>query len=233
MSEEVSEGWVEWAAWYASDGQGVYALLVVPALFLVYLLLEGRRGAQHGAQRFVFLYCLVFSVETLLDPISTGLLVKGAAALAGRLTSLLFVLLGDLRVLLLVFYCCGAFSPRQALLRASLFTVAVPILAFLANALLDATLGPVSGQVLWLCHELLFVTLSVWLLTRYGGNPFLRRVLLFVAAYYGLWATSDILILNDVDLGWLLRALPNQLYYAFFVPFVWFAARAHPPELSR
>ena len=40
----------------------------------------------------------------------------------------------------------------------------------------------------------------------------------------GFW--SD--ILAGSDLGWALRVIPNQLYYSFCVPFVWwrfFAAR--------
>ena len=147
--------------------------------------------------------------------------------------SLLFVLLGDFRVLLLTFFCCGELAGRQAASRAALFTLPVPLLAYLANMAFDSLVGPVSGQVLWLSHELLFVTLCLWLLTRYGGDPFVRRALLFVLTYYGLWASSDGLILLGVDEGWLLRALPNQLYYAFWTPFVWFVARAHPPTLPR
>jgi hypothetical protein len=60
-----------------------------------------------------------------------------------------------------------------------------------------------------------------------------RRALLFAVAYYGLWASSDVLILLGVDHAWLLRAVPNQLYYAFWTPFVWFLARAYPPTLRR
>lgn len=233
MGEETLESVATWGSWYAGDAQGVYALLVVPALFLVYLLLAGRRGAGRGVRRFVFLYCFTFTLLTLLDPLSTGLLVRGAPQLVGTGVSLLFVLLGDFRVLLLVFCCCGEFSGQQSAARAAILTLPVPLLAFLANRGLDAAVGPVSGQVLWLCHELLFTALALWLLSRYGGDAFVRRVLLYVVAYYALWAGSDVLILLGVDLGWLLRALPNQLYYAFFTPFVWLVARAHPPLLPR
>jgi hypothetical protein len=52
-------------------------------------------------------------------------------------------------------------------------------------------------------------------------QAYLRAVTAYVAAYYGLWALSDVLILADVEWAWGLRAVPNQLYYAFFVPFVW------------
>jgi hypothetical protein len=52
-------------------------------------------------------------------------------------------------------------------------------------------------------------------------QAYLRAVTAYVAAYYGLWALSDVLILAGVEWAWGLRAVPNQLYYAFFVPFVW------------
>jgi hypothetical protein len=54
-----------------------------------------------------------------------------------------------------------------------------------------------------------------------------------VAAYYGLWAAADVLILCGVDAGWPVRLVPNQLYYGFFVPFVWrgfFRGRARADE---
>jgi hypothetical protein len=48
-------------------------------------------------------------------------------------------------------------------------------------------------------------------------------VLAFAATYYALWAFADALILAGFDAGWALRMLPNQLYYALSVPFVFFA----------
>ena len=59
----------------------------------------------------------------------------------------------------------------------------------------------------------------------------LRRVLGYVAVYYALWASADVLILyGGLDVGWLLRVVPNQLYYAFFVPFAWWTLS---PVLAR
>jgi len=52
---------------------------------------------------------------------------------------------------------------------------------------------------------------------------FLRAVLLYVSAYYGLWALADLMIqVAGLDAGWLLRIVPNQLYYELWVPFVFF-----------
>ena len=51
----------------------------------------------------------------------------------------------------------------------------------------------------------------------------LQAVAGYVALYYALWALADVLILVfGLDAGWLLRVVPNQLYYAFWLPFVWF-----------
>ena len=45
----------------------------------------------------------------------------------------------------------------------------------------------------------------------------------FTAAYYALWLAADVLIVvAGLDLGWALRMVPNQLYYAFWTPFVYF-----------
>lgn len=222
-----------WADWYRGDAQGLYALLVVPMLFLVYLSFVGPRGAGAGARRFIFVYCFVFTLETLLDPIATGVLVRGAGPTATTAVGLLFVLLGDFRVFLLTFRCSGNFGGRESVIRAAAFTPVVPLIAYGVNAALDAGIGPLSGQVLWLTHELLFAALALWLLSRYGNDPFLRRCLLFVVSYYALWASADVLILLGVDLGWLLRAVPNQLYYSFWTPFVWLTARTHPPSVFR
>ena len=50
----------------------------------------------------------------------------------------------------------------------------------------------------------------------------LERVMSFVMLYYALWASSDALILwGGLDAGWLLRVVPNQLYYAVWIPFVY------------
>ena len=43
--------------------------------------------------------------------------------------------------------------------------------------------------------------------------------------YYGLWATADLLILGTgSDLGYLLRMLPNLLYYGGLIAVIGFLA---------
>ena len=59
---------------------------------------------------------------------------------------------------------------------------------------------------------------------------------LYVLVYYGLWASADVLILSGVDAGWLLRVVPNQLYYALWTAFVYarfYSVAAEPPNAAR
>jgi hypothetical protein len=116
-------------------------------------------------------------------------------------------------------------APRRAAARAALAASAVPALDGLAIAL------GAGGQGLWLVHELAFLALALWLRQRLvparAPAPWrgpLRAATGYAAAYYALWALCDALLLGaELDAAWGLRILPNQLYYAFWVPFV-FAA---------
>ncbi len=51
---------------------------------------------------------------------------------------------------------------------------------------------------------------------------FLRALFGFSAAYYALWLIADLfIVVGDLDLGWAIRIVPNQLYYSFWVPFAY------------
>jgi len=217
----VSDGW---QVLYRSDWMSLYALQGVPAIFLLWALVAGAgRSARSPRARFVHIWALIFAVETLLDPFATGPLVTNAPAPVATGVSLLFVLLGDFRVLLLALYLGEpAGGLARSAWRAAAFTAAVPVIAFLLQRSFEALLGPLSPQVLWLCHESLFVALALWLRARFrSSDRYVAEVLAYVAIYYALWASADVLILLGVEAGWLLRILPNQLYYAFFVPFAY------------
>ncbi len=206
---------------YRSNLQGLWALLVVPALFLAVRpwLRERTAGADPRAARFVRAWATVFALETMLDPIAIGL--AGAPMLP-------FVLLGDFRVFALWL---GVLAPERALLRtlarAAAWTLVVPAIAWPLFRLLDATVGPLPEQVLWLVYEVAFTALALWWAlrklppARSPATGFLRATAFYVAAYYALWAAADVLVLAGVDAGWALRVLPNLLYYSFWVPVVW------------
>ena len=229
-------GFESWRAFYQSDLQSVWSLLPVPAAFLVYLLLSARgreTGEASFEPRFLRSWALLFAALTMLDPIVGGPVVRSLGAPPPVVTAvvLVFVLLGDFRVYWLVL----AFALRDARRGARLAAAATPVVALLAYAsdgLWDRTAPDPSGQRLWLIHELLFTGVALWLATRWlprhVADPvtlrFLRRVCGYVTLYYALWAACDALwMATSLDVAWLLRAVPNQLYYAFFVPFVWLA----------
>jgi len=208
-------------AFYRSDLQGLWGLLVVPALFVIVRpwLRERTAGADPRAASFVRAWATVFAIETMIDPL--------AVVLAGA-PMLPFVLLGDFRVFALWL---GVMRPELPLGRtlslAAAWTAVVPAIAWLLHRLADAALGPLPDQTLWLVYEIAFAVLAVWWATQLipGGRPvaerFLRATAWYVATYYALWALADVLILAGLDAGWALRVVPNQLYYGFWVPVVW------------
>ncbi len=231
-----------WRAFYQSDLQSLYALVPVPALFLLALLATApRMAAWTPTARFVHLYALCFTAQTLADLLATGPLTRALQLSEAAATAVmfLFVLLGDFRVFALVFSLATGGWPRpgRGLREAAVWTAIVPVCAGAPYFLVDRWVADLPGQVLWLLYELGFLTLALVLRSRViparlgadvaGLSRFLRAALAYVATYYGLWATADALILfADLDAGWLLRVLPNQLYYAFWTPFVYASFRA-------
>jgi len=99
---------------------------------------------------------------------------------------------------------------------------------------LRAAVAGLDANSIWLVYEVLFVAVALTLRARLvparvapaqpAVRAFLRAALLYVAVYYGLWGVADALIqIGGLDVGWLLRVVPNQLYYAFWVPAVYVA----------
>ena len=237
---------VSWKAVYATDLQSYWALLPVPLLYLAWRALGGGRsrgGPLPAAAPFVDAYAVAFAIETLIDPLATGPLSRllGIAG-TGAATAVMvfFVLLGDFRVYLLVFalLAIAAGRPwRAALPRAAAWTLLVPLVAYPASAAIGAIRPDADPNTIWLVYESVFVLVALGLRQRLPREAavepaalrdFLREVLGYVAFYYVLWATADVLTqLAGLDVGWLLRIVPNQLYYAFWIPFVvWrFSAR--------
>lgn len=231
-------------AFYASELQQSYSLWVVPLLFLGYLLGPGRRrvgASRDPAAGFLWTYSLVFGVETLLDSFATGLAAKWlgiAGTGAGTALMVGFVLLGDWRVFVLVLRLA---RPKGRWLRdATLWTLLVPIVALAIESDLERRWPSLPDQTIWLVYELAFLALALLLrgllVPRWAAAsgaaerlPYLRAVLGYVAAYYALWALADALVMAfGLDAGWALRVVPNQLYYSFWVPFVfWRFFREH------
>jgi hypothetical protein len=236
-----------WYEIYASDLQGVYALWVVPTIFLVYLLTTRRRRelslVAPGATRFIRAYAVAFTVETIVDPLASGPLLRWLGLAGGwpaTAVTIVFVLLGDFRVFLLVFFLTtvgrrrSTGRPAEVGLggvagRAAAWTLIVPLATVAAWSVLKVVVHNLPAHSIWLVYELAFVVMALVLRGRVvpGEVPssrpelraYLRDVTAYVALYYALWAGADVLILAaDVDEGWALRMLPNQLYYALYVP---------------
>jgi len=226
-----------WQAFYAGDLQQVYALVVVPALLLVIVLVAGSsRDAAFADARFLRLYIVTFCVETIVDPIATGPITHalGLGETASTGVMLAFVLIGDFRVFLLVSYLTRSErSLRTAALEAGLWTLVVPVFTGISLASLKFVVPELPEQVMWLTYELAFVVVVLVLrrrvvpirLTDENGDLArrLQAVVGYVGCYYALWATSDALTLfGGLDVSWLLRIVPNQLYYGFYLPWVAF-----------
>jgi hypothetical protein len=121
--------------------------------------------------------------------------------------------------------------PWRAALAAALATLVVPLVAVGVEAAVRSRSPSLPEQTLWLAYELAF--LAAALVLREVVVParvppaeprlrtYLRTVLAYVAVYYALWVAADVLILAGLDWGWALRIVPNQLYYAFSVPFAY------------
>lgn len=229
---------VSWHDAYYSELQSLYSLLVVPFAFLVWRLAaptDTSRAVVPKAARLVAATTLVFAFETMLDPIATGPLLRSEAlrdTLAATLVPFLFVYLGDLRVLFVALAVAEPESPfGRTLGRAGAATAIVPIATGILYAALRWLWPAADGQWLWMIYEAGFLGVCVfggrvWLPRRGveigAGRAFLGSLFGYSAAYYALWLAADVLIvLCGLDLGWAIRMLPNQLYYALWTPFVY------------
>ncbi len=227
-----------WADFYQSDLQSVYAAWVVPAFFLLCWLLSrpvGRPAVEPRAAAFMNVYAPLFAIETLVDPVATGPLLRWLALdeRAGTYFVVPFVLLGDFRVYLLIFYVLAPErGVRSALLRAARWTLLVPIVAVSVTSWLSAERGRMPAQTIWIVYESAFFVVILFFelrvipnavgLRRFEVRQYLGAVVRYVALYYALWATADLLIvLRGWDLGWALRVIPNQLYYGLWIPFAY------------
>jgi len=221
---------MNWHDAYSTDFQSLWALLAIPLGFLAYLLTRGSLPGSRRGDHFIAAYCLFWTLETLLDPIVGGPVAQAlgwSEGLMGSATLFLFVYLGDLRVFVLFFGLCEG----GALKRAMAFALIVPVITGVVYGTASWLYPGLAGQWMWLIYELGFAAMAVWLVRWWtpASCPTEREELrsmlsscgAYVASYYLLWASCDVLILLGVDEGWGLRMLPNQLYYALWVPFVY------------
>jgi hypothetical protein len=227
-----------WQAFYASDWQFPWAVMVGPLAFAVYRAFAGEpreRGVDARLTAFASAWTTAFTAAILVDPLATGPLAQAldratASAWPSSVLSLAFVLLGDFRVYWLVLRVAAPeLSAGRSALQAALLSALAPVLAGAVQALARGIAHEVPSQVLWISHELAALAILFLLsrlalpspLTHPQSARFLRELLGFAAATYALWIAADALILGGIDAGWLVRCVPNQLYYGGLVPFAW------------
>jgi hypothetical protein len=199
-------------AFYAGEVQHPVLLWLSAAIGLGVAVLRTQLSASMRT------YCAALFVLSCMDAWLTANHVFGVGSLAGPFASLVplfFVLAGDCRYLLLVLCATDEGEIRLAWPRAAMaagLTVIVPVLAQAAVWVLPE---PWNGvRVMFFIYEVSFAVLALTLLRRGTGATWVRSVSRFVVAYYSLWATADLFILvTGSDLGYLLRVLPNLLYY--------------------
>lgn len=183
-------------------------------------------------------FCIALTALSLVDAWLTANSVIGFGPLRGPASSwvpLLFVLLGDFRYFLFI-ETAGTDGTiavtKRALALAAGWMLAIPV----SSQLVLFTVGSDETRVLFLVYEMLFVMLSLGLYAFYlprrsKAASWTRDVTLFVILYYALWAVADAIILFcGTDEGFLLRMLPNVLYYGGLVPTVAWTAPDQAPS---
>jgi hypothetical protein len=215
-------------AFYASPMQHPVLLWLAAAFALCICI--AKRGLSTSMRR----YCIALSVLSLADAWLTTsdvpLLGPLPAALAS-IVPLFFVLAGDLRFLIVVML--GTPDGRlelswKRLLFACVLTLVVPIFTQIALAVVPDSMR--GARVMFLIYEVAFAVLALALL-RWHPNArrtgWIRQLSWFVVLYYSLWASADVWILaSGSDLGYLLRVIPNLLYYGGLIAVMGVAASA-------
>lgn len=176
-----------------------------------------RRGLDTSVRR----YCMALGVLSLLDAWLSSRQIYGIGTLSGTFATvvpLFFVLAGDFRYLLLAVSATSGGRiewTRRRIALALGMTLIVPLSTQLVLSLLPNSLD--TARVMFFIYEVSFIALTLCLL-RFHENvrsvAWIGRVSRFVVVYYSLWATADLIILiAGADIGYLLRVVPNVLYY--------------------
>ncbi len=180
---------------------------------------------------FLYAYLVAFGVEILADATLTSpwTPVPPRTGLA-TVVAIGFVILGDFRYFVLLFRAqtVGPIAARGWLAAAGLSLV-VPVLSVVVRAAFPTALA--NMQVTFLTYELMFFALVLAIRLRLPrGAPhaaWARWATSYELLQYGLWVAADVAILSGYDAGFLVRILPNLMYYVLYLPFVaWLAPRA-------
>jgi hypothetical protein len=190
--------------------------------------------ALAARQRFLVGYLMLFGLEMAADALASAPfthLPSGAATVL----AVVFVIAGDFRLFLLVERCVSQDRLTWGgALRALGLSLIVPVGSSAIRLLVPAVSA--TGRLQYLVYEGLFVVLAlamrfVVLPRRLADRePETRRWALdltaFVLVQYVLWVLADLLLLGGFAPAYALRIVPNVMYYALFLPFVYVRAPA-------
>lgn len=182
-------------------------------------------------------YLTGFAALAAFDVFATAAYAPAALKAAPFYTALTIglVIAGDYRYFALIELHRDGAAPFARLapwLRAVPFAFVVPVISAIPQKLWPERF--VEPRNIFLLYEVCFVVfalaLRAWILPRtLARTPEpVRRWLLeltsFELTHYALWAIADVVILSGATWGHLLRIVPNLLYYAGYLPFVWWRA---------
>lgn len=175
------------------------------------------------ARRRLVAYVAIFGVVCALDAWLTGPwtpLSQDSAAMAAA--GVAFVIAGDFRWFALLERAVRKETTGAGVLTALGLAFIVPVLAQIARAA-----GLSNMRKTFLVYELAFFALAIVMravvlprrLPASGAWRVLAlRMTAFEIVQYGLWAAADILLLaTGSDVAYLLRMIPNVMYYAAFL----------------
>ena len=184
------------------------------ALPIVLVLAARRKG-------FFRAWGLLFAVLIVVDAYVNGALTPVSAPGLATFFGITFVIVGDLRYFLAVEH---TETSRFFVPAALGLALVVPVLSQIARATIPAVAAEL--RVTYATYEVLFLAvLAAYYFLRVrtldGARAFATKLTLFEAVQYGLWASIDVLLLvTKRDAGYLLRIVPDVMYYVAFVPFV-------------
>lgn len=199
------------------------AIAANAGLFLFALLAKPRIKA----------YLLIFSATTLVDILVASKIIPIANPDVQTAVEYIFVLIGDLRFILLLAFVVYAqkkisdivsFRVDGSVLKPALIFMMFDSL--LIRAIEFAKPGIFAEpRTKFLTYEIIFFVLTfLWIFAVMPQKDiaeterrFLRRAAIPVFIFYGLWPIADILILKGVGFGYALRIIPNLTYYCVFL----------------
>lgn len=200
---------------YQSSWHHPYLFWLLQGLALGFIALRSRKQLRPLFMGLVLLAALdAWLSANHLSPLKSKEL--------ARISSLVFVVLGDARFFVLLDWRNKPEAKR--IVRAFALALIVPIASSVAMYT-----HPGNSRVLFLTYEVMFfflaATVRFVVLPRHEAlnGPWQKTLCHFELVQYALWAGADIVILAGYDMGFLLRILPNLLYYAAFVPVAYFS----------